>query len=93
MNQISKNSILNIDNYNKTFQDSSTTIFLKYMNIINDYLKHCLDNIFIKNTNYYTYIIKKGITTVTNLFKILLMYTKNLELVYNNCQKSYIYYI
>jgi len=93
MNQISKNSILNIDNYNKTFQDSSTTIFLKYMNIINDYLKHCLDNIFIKNPNYYIYIIKKGITTVTNVFKILLMYTKNLELVYNNCQKSYIYYI
>lgn len=93
MHQISKNSIQNIDNYYKTFQDSSTTIFLKYMTIINDYLKHCLDNMFIKNINYYTYIVKKGITTLTTVFKILLLYTKNLDLVYNNCQKSYIYYI
>lgn len=93
MNQISKNNIQNTDNYNKNFQDLPNSIFIKYITLINDYLKHSLDNIFIQNERYYIYIIKKGITTLNNVFKLLLMYTKNLEITYTNCQKSYIYYI
>uniref|UniRef100_A0A6C0AX57 Uncharacterized protein n=1 Tax=viral metagenome TaxID=1070528 RepID=A0A6C0AX57_9ZZZZ len=93
MNQISKNNIQNTDNYNKKFQDLPNIIFIKYITLINDYLKHCLDNIFIQNQTYYIYIIKKGITTINNVFKLLLMYTKNLEITYTNCQKSYVYYI
>ena len=93
MNQISKNNIQNTDNYNKNFQDLPNSIFIKYITLINDYLKHSLDNIFIQNETYYIYIIKKGITTLNNVFKLLLMYTKNLEITYTNCQKSYIYYI
>ena len=93
MNQISKNNIQNTDNYNKNFQDLPNAIFVKYISIINYYLKHCLDNIFIQNEKYYIYVIKKGITTINHVFKMLLMYTKNLEIVYTNCQKSYIYYI
>ena len=93
MSQISKYYIQNSDNYNKQFEDTSTTIFAKYMIIINEYLKQCLDNIFIQNPTYQIYVIKRGITTINNVFKLLLMYTKNLDITYYNCQKSYIYYI
>ena len=93
MSIISKNCIQNINNYNISFQDTCTTIFAKYTDIINEYLKHCLDNIYIQNPTYYTYVIKKGIATINHVFKILLLYTKNLDMIYYNCQKSYIYYI
>ena len=93
MSIISKNCIQNVDNYNLSFQDTCTTIFAKYLLLINEYLKHCLDNIYIQNQVYYTYVIKKCISTLNHVFKILLLYTKNLDLIYYNCQKSYIYYI
>ena len=88
-----RNSISNLENYNTTCPSTFVTIFTKYMTIINEYLKHCLDNIFIQNIQYYTYIIKRGIITLNHVFKILLIYTKNLDMIYYNCQKSYIYYI
>jgi hypothetical protein len=93
MTNLSKNQIQNIDNYNITFQNTSIDIFTKYMLIINEYLKHFIDNIYIQNPIYYNYILKRGITTINHVFKILLIYTKNLDIVYYNCQKSYIYYI
>jgi hypothetical protein len=93
MTQISKNFIQNTDNYNIAFQDNCTTLFSKYMQIISEYLKHCHDNIFIQNPIYYKYVIKRGITTLNHVFKFLLIYTKNLDMIYYNCQKSYIYYI
>ena len=89
----SKHFIQNVDNYNTTFKDTCTTIFAKYMLIINEFLKHCIDNVFIQNKAYYVYVVKKGITTLTNVFKFLMLYTKNLDIMYHNCQKSYIYYI
>ena len=93
MTTISKKHINNIDNYNISFQDNHSTIFNKYLLIINEYLKHCLDNIYIQNPIYYIYIIKQGILTLNHIFRFLLIYTKNLDIIYHNCQKAYIYYI
>ena len=93
MTNISRNHIQNIDNYNITFQDTYSTIFAKYMLIINEYLKHYFDNIYIQNPTYYKYVLNRGIGTIDNIFKILLIYTKNLDMIFYNCQKAYIYYI
>jgi hypothetical protein len=93
MTVISKNFIQNTDNYNITFQDNCTTIFTKYMLIISEYLKHCLDNIYSQNPIYYKYLVNRGISTLTHVFKFILIYTKNLDMAYYNCQKAYIYYI
>ena len=90
---MSRNHVQNIDNYNITFQDNYSTVFAKYMLIINEYLKHYLDNIYIQNSTYYKYVLNRGIGTIDNIFKILLIYTKNLDMVFYNCQKAYIYYI
>ena len=70
MTIVSKNNIQNIENYNNIFQDSSSIIFIKYMTIINEYLKHFLDNIFIQNPQYYIYVVKRGITTLNHIQKI-----------------------
>jgi len=93
MSSLSKNSVCNAENYNISFQDNFSTIFTKYLVIISEFLKHGLDNIYIQNPEYYIYVLKQGIITLTHVFKILLIYTKNLDMVYHNCQKAYIYYI
>lgn len=88
-----KNNILNIDYYNKNIDESYITIFSQYNKLIIDYLKYCYDNIGIQNIEYKNYIIKQGITTIKHVFKMLLIYTKNLEMTIFNCQKAYVYYI
>lgn len=93
MGTISKNYINNIENYNISFQDNFSTIFTKYLSVINEFLKHSLDNIFIQNPGYYVYVLKQGIITLTHVFKFLLLYTKNIDIVYHNCQKGLIYYV
>tara|TARA_B100001093_G_scaffold520498_1_gene616847 strand:- start:2515 stop:3312 length:798 start_codon:yes stop_codon:yes gene_type:complete len=93
MSQISKYNITNTDNYNNTFNQNANTIFTKYMLLINEYMKQTLDNIFIQNQIYNSYVIKRGINTINTVFKTLLLYTKNLDMTYYNSQKSYIYYI
>ena len=90
---MSRNHVQNIDNYNITFQDNYSTVFAKYMLIINEYLKHYHDNIYIQNSTYYKHVLNRGIATIDNIFKMLLIYTKNLDMVFYNCQKAYIYYI
>ena len=87
-----KISIKNIDNYNLVYKESSSQLFKKYIEIINEYIKHCLENINIQDKTYYKYILEKGITTISYVFKFLLLYTKNIDIIYHNCQKSYIYY-
>ena len=89
----SKISIQNTNNYNISFQDNYSTIFSKYMLIINEFLKHYHDNIYIQNQIYSNYIIIRGILAINRIFSILLLYTRNLDIVYHNCQKAYIYYI
>ena len=75
MTNLLKKNINNIENYNITFQDGHSIIFNKYLLSINEYLKHFLDNIYIQNPNYYTYVLKRGILTLNHVFKFLLIYT------------------
>ena len=47
-----KNSILNIDYYNKNIEENYITIFSQYNKLIIEYLKHCYDTICIQNLEY-----------------------------------------
>lgn len=86
-------SLQNIENYKSDFTHSTTEIFTKYIGILNEYFTQCIENIHIKNIKYYKYILVKGAETVTHVFKFLLLYTKNLPIVYAHCQKSLYYYV
>lgn len=88
-----KNNINCTEYYNKTINNTFLEIFNKYNSIIIDYLKHCFDNISIQNDDYRKYIICEGISTINHVFKFLLIYTKNIDITYYNCQKAYVYFI
>ena len=83
----------NLENYNKELSETSLDVFIKYINLINEYIIQCCENLYVKNINYNRYIIKKGIETLSHIFNILLLYTMNLELTYHHCQKCLFYYI
>ena len=83
----------NLENYNKELSETTVDIFIKYVNLINEFIIECCENLYMKNINYNIYIIKKGVETLSHIFSMLLLYTMNLELVYHHCQNSLFYYI
>jgi hypothetical protein len=87
------NSLQNIENYKLVFDYSTTEICSKYFRLLNEYLLQCVDSIYMKNKTYYKYIICKGVDTISHVFKIMLLYTKNLDLTFFHCQKSFYYYV
>jgi len=92
---MSTNNILyNPDNYCKEFTTFETKPYLdKYISLINQYLLHINENIFVHDKSYQIFIIKRGIDTISHIFTTLLMYTKNLELTYHHVEKSFCYYV
>ena len=87
------NTLSNSDNYKKKLDYSNSEIFNNYTSLINEYSNFFIDNTFIQKQNYFNYVYLKGIETISSVFKILLLYTKNLSLTIFHCQKSFYYYI
>lgn len=92
MKDIHDYDIHKIENYNKMIYENEDEIYLKYSNIIIKYLLLGIEKIKNHNPEYIKYILIKGMFTVSYVFKMLLMYTCNLQLTYHQCQKSYSYY-
>jgi hypothetical protein len=86
-------SLNNADNFKNMLTPSTHFIVENYINLIIPYLKLILKIFKIKNSNYLKFIMNRGLDTITNVFNNLLYYTKNIELTYYHCQKSYYYYI
>jgi len=87
------NTLSNSDNYKKKLDCSNSEIFNNYTSLINEYSNFFIDNTFIQKQNYFNYVYLKGIETISSVFKLLLLYTKNLPLTIFHCQKSFYYYI
>jgi len=87
------NSLHNLDNYKGAFTNSTSEICAKYFGLVTEYLIQCVETIFMQNKNYYKFIICKGIHTISHVFKLLILYTRNLDLTYHHCQKSFYYYV
>ena len=84
-------NLLNIKNYNNTLENIDNVIH-EYNNIINEYLIHIVNQIIIKDTINYKFIIHRGLDLLKNIFITLLFYTRNLNLVAYHVRKSYLYY-
>ena len=86
-------SLHNVDNFNKTLDISVNDIMNKYTELVVEYLKFIYENIKVQNLTYSKFIVIRGLETITNVFSIILYYTKNIDLTYFQCQKSFYYYI
>lgn len=89
-----KYNIANDKNYNSDIDVGKMKEFIhKYIDITHQYLLYCGENIIVQNEEYHNYVILKGLECIANIFNILLLYTKNFDLVYYHCQKAFYYYV
>jgi len=92
-NEETNHSLNNPDNYKTNIDCNVGVVAEKYANLIIEYYKFIYENVHLKNTNHSKYIIIRGLDTLTNVFLNLLSATKNIELTYFHCQKSFYFYV
>jgi hypothetical protein len=86
-------SLTNAENYKKDLDCDLSEIINKYAQLIIEYSKFIHENIKIKNNSFHKFIIIRGLDTITHVFNYILYFTKNLEVTYYHCQKSFYFYI
>ena len=64
-----------------------------YINLMDEYFISIIEKKKINNSKCFLFIFERGMTTIQHVFILLLLYTKNLQLVLNECKKGYFYYI
>ena len=82
-----------LENYLPTYKDQTATIVNEFANIIEEYLKNVIESFIVNNSDYYKYLVIRGLETIKHCFKILYLYSKNLQLTIANCKKALCYYI
>lgn len=82
-----------IDNYKEILNKDLNYILTKYIELIIEYIKFITEKINIKQYNYYRFIFIRGYDTITSVFKIMLYYTKNVDLTYYHSQKAFYFYV
>jgi len=73
--------------------DESKHIFIKYIYVINDFLLYCNDNVLNENNTILKYTIRRGIESITHIFKFVYISTNDIDLTCEICKQSFIYYI
>jgi hypothetical protein len=86
-------SLQNLENYKKHIDSDTSEITEKYHMLIAEYYKFITENLKIKNSNFAQFIITRGLDTITNVFTNIFYYTKNIDLTFFHCQKSYYFYV
>ena len=86
-------SLRNSENYKKELESEISDVVEKISHLFVDYFKFITDNIKLKKTNFSRFIITRGLDTITNVLNCILLYTKNLDVMYFHCQKAFYFYV
>jgi hypothetical protein len=93
INKETNYSLLSSENYKKTLDCDVVEASKKYSQLIIDYYKFIVENLKITNAGFSKFIIIRGLDTITNVFLHILYFTKNINLTYFHCQKSFYFYV
>jgi hypothetical protein len=87
-------NISNVKNFYSTFDKKNIKdIQEKYSLLVSEFLLCAIENIVVQNEKYLMFIIQRGLETLKHCFKMIYMYTRNLELTIFHCKKAYCYYV
>lgn len=86
-------SLHNQDNFKKEIDFSYNDVVQKLSALLIEYLRFILENTTIKNVFYVKFVIMRGLSTIMHVFRYLLLHSKNLDLTYFHCQKSFYFYV
>lgn len=84
--------INNKNNYYEKYKNIEYDIYINYLKIVTEYVEQ-LEKINYINSKNNDILILQGLNTITNVFKILILYTKNLDLTIIHSKKSIYYYV
>jgi hypothetical protein len=76
-------------NYSTKITSMYSDIVLSYCNLINFYVSYAIENMNIKDKE----IFFTGLNVIQHVFRLILFYTKNLELTNFNTQQGIYYYV
>ena len=79
-------------NYNYVLSNPLVDCFKTYVEIINAYFVQ-YKRIQTPIKTLHTYLLDKGICTINHIFKLMLLYTKNLDLTNHYCRQTIGYYV
>jgi hypothetical protein len=82
-----------IDNYRLQYDCNEREMFSRYMGLVAEFCAQAEDSIKVTKLDYFSYVSVKGLETLTHVFRMLLLYTKNLDLTFYNCKKALYYYL
>lgn len=86
-------SLHNSENYKKELESEISDVVEKISQLFVDYFKFITDNIKLKKTKFSQFIITRGLDTITHVLNYILLYTKNLDVMYFHCQKAFYFYV
>ena len=86
-------SLNNSENYRKTLDCGLGEVTKIYGDLLIEYSNFISENIKVKNSSFSRFIIIRGLDTITNVFLHILNATKNIDLTYFHCQKSFYFYV
>lgn len=87
-------NISNCKNFNSKYDSLDISIVIDSFNtLMSEFLLCTIQNIIVQNDEYLLFVIQRGLETLKHCFKMLYMYTKNLELTLHHCKKAYCYYV
>lgn len=81
------------DNYRSQYNNNEREMFSRYMSLVSEFCAQAEDSIKVNRLEYFSYVSVKGLETLTHVFRMLLLYTKNLDLTFYNCKKALYYYL
>jgi hypothetical protein len=93
-NDPSNKTLIDKDNYKTVFslKDLDSSLFI-YLRIMSSFVKDLSEDISISELSQFMFIVEKGIETITNVYKTILLYTRNIELAEYHTEKACMYYI
>ena len=87
-------NIANIKNFSLTLDKKNIkTVKEKYTILISEFLLCASENVIVQNDKYFVFILQRGLETLKHCFKMIYMYTRNLDLTIYHCKKAFCYYV
>jgi hypothetical protein len=93
-NDPSNKRLIDEENYKTTFSlNDLEASLLIYSKLISGFIKDMAEDINVSELSKFMFILEKGVETITNVYKTILLYTRNLELAEYHTERACIYYI
>ena len=80
-------------NYKSELTASSSEAFAKFTLLISEFLRLAAASRYKGSDAHYAFVLMRGVRTLTQVFRVLLLYTRSLELTWHHCQKAAYYYV